>query len=122
MNKASAVDKDKDVLGAGGVDLRYETHEKITIAAIPYNTKELVESAFGKVKPYEHGILPVLVVIRTTPARLCAWLAQCVASDGEHVEAMPPDDVVRFQESETARHADANPLPIPLPRGNKKVR
>ncbi|MEP6963237.1 MAG: hypothetical protein ABI995_14245, partial [Acidobacteriota bacterium] len=39
--------------------------------------------------------------------------------DGEHVEAMTPDDVIRF---EAIRKRPGTPprLPLPLPSGNKK--
>ena len=125
MNKASAVDKDKGRFAVQPASSYpgHATHEKITIAAIPYNTKELVESAFGKVKPYEHGILPVLVVIQngTGKALRMDLKAQYIASDGEHVESMPPDDVVRHQGIQKRPGMPTpNPLPIPLPRGNKK--
>ena len=122
---ALAVDKDKgrfSVQPAASYP-GHETHEKITIAAIPYNTKELVEVAFGKVKPYEHGIMPVLIVIQndTGKALRLDLKAQYVFSDGEHVEAMPPDDVVRYQGIQKRPGMPTpSPIPIPLPRGNKK--
>jgi hypothetical protein len=124
ITAALAVDKGKqfDVQPAESYP-GHETHEKITIAAVPYNTKELVETAFGKVKPYERGILPVLVVIKngTGKALRLDLIAQYVASDGQHVEAMPPDDVVRFQGIQKRPGMPTpNPLPIPLPRGKKK--
>lgn len=100
------------------------THEKITIAAVPYNTKELVETAFGKVKPYEHGILPVLVVIQNNTGkamRLDPLVARYITADGEHVDSMPADDVIRHQGIQKRPGMPTpNPLPIPLPRGNKK--
>jgi len=125
LNKAFAVDKDKGRFGPQAADTYpgHQTHEKITIAAVPYNTKELAESAFGKVKPYERGILPVLVVIQngTGKALRLDLVAQYVASDGAHADAMPPDDVVRFQGIQKRPGMPTpNPLPIPLPRGNKK--
>jgi hypothetical protein len=75
------------------------TQEKITIAAKPYNTNELAATAFGKVRPHERGILPVLVVIQnnTGKALRLDLEAEFVTADREHVEAMSPDDVVRFQ-------------------------
>jgi len=77
----------------------HRTQEKITIAAKPYNTAELAATAFGKVKPHERGILPVLVVIQndTGKALRLDLTAEFVTADGQHVEAMPPDDVIRFQ-------------------------
>src|SRR6516164_7010003 len=42
----------------------HQTLDKITIAAVPFTTDEQTSSAFGKVRPYKYGILPVLVVIQ----------------------------------------------------------
>ncbi|MFN7921333.1 MAG: hypothetical protein U0Q16_14625 [Bryobacteraceae bacterium] len=36
------------------------------VAAQAYTTGEQAKSAFGKVNPYEHGVLPVLLVIENT--------------------------------------------------------
>lgn len=100
----------------------HQTQEKITIAAKPYNTDELAKTAFGKVKPHERGILPVLVVIQNDTGKTLSLnlKAEFVAADGEHAEAMPPDDVVRFQGVQ--KRPDMKPpiAPIPLPRGKKK--
>jgi len=92
---------------------RTRRHEKITIAAIPYNTKELVETAFGKVKPYEHGILPVLVVIQndTGKALRLDLKAQFIFTDGEHVEPCRPTTSSASRES---RNAPACRRPTPL--------
>jgi hypothetical protein len=77
----------------------HQTQEKITIAAKPYNTDELAATAFGKVKPHARGILPVLVVIQNDTGKGLALdiKAEFVTASGEHLEAMTPDDVVRFQ-------------------------
>lgn len=124
VDKALAVDKDKRFTAQPASSYPgHETHEKITIAAAPYNTKELVETAFGKIKPYDYGILPVLVVIQndTGKALRLDLKAQYIAPDGEHVDSMPPDDVVRHQGIQKRPGMPTpNPLPIPLPRGNKK--
>ncbi len=75
------------------------TADKITIAAKPYNTAELAATAFGKVKPHERGILPVLVVIRnnTGKALRLDLKTEFVTADGQHLEAISPDDVIRYQ-------------------------
>src|SRR5690348_16497664 len=41
-----------------------QTNEKVTIAAVPFTSEADVKSAFGKVDPNKHGILPVLLVIQ----------------------------------------------------------
>jgi hypothetical protein len=75
------------------------TADKLTIAAVPYNTAELAATAFGKVKPHERGITPVLVVIKndTGKALRLDLRTEFVTADREHLEAMPPFDVTRYQ-------------------------
>jgi hypothetical protein len=99
----------------------HQTQEKITIAAIPYNTDALAATAFGKVKPHERGILPVLVVIRndTGKALRLDLKTEFVTAEGQHRESIPGADVIRFQGIQK-RPGVPVPLPIPLPRGNKK--
>ena len=77
----------------------HKTQEKITIAAKPYNTAELAATAFGKVKPHERGVLPVLVVMQNDTGKALALnlKAEFVTADGKHLEAMTPDDVIRFE-------------------------
>ncbi|MEO5924060.1 MAG: hypothetical protein ABIR70_09555 [Bryobacteraceae bacterium] len=77
----------------------HQTQDKIIIAAKPYNTDELAATAFGKVKPHARGILPVLVVIQNDTGKglRLDLTAEFVTASGEHLEAMTPDDVVRFQ-------------------------
>ena len=97
------------------------TQEKITIAAKPYNTEELVKMEFGKIKPYEHGIIPVLVVIQNDTGKALSLnlKAEFVSQSGGHGDAIPPDDVTRWQDAQK-RPDQKVPLPIPLPSKNKK--
>lgn len=100
-----------------------QTQEGVTIAAIPYITDEQAKSAFDKVRPYEYGILPVLVVMEnhSNKALRLQLVTDFVTADGEHVEAMPPFDVTRYQGIQRRPGMPTpNPLPIPLPRRNKK--
>lgn len=101
----------------------HQTSENITIAAEPYITQEQAEAAFGKARPYDYGILPVLVVIQNDTGKAMALdlKAEFVTSTGEHLEAMPPDEVQRFQGiQERPGIPRPNPLPIPLPRRNRQ--
>ncbi|MEI9812078.1 MAG: hypothetical protein WDO18_05120 [Acidobacteriota bacterium] len=122
-DKLSAVDKK----GAFRVEAAtaypgHVTQEKITVAAKPYNTTELAAEAFGKVKPHEHGILPVLVVIKndTGKALSLELAAQFVAADGDHGEAMPPFDVQRYQGIQKRPGMKAPTAPLPIPRKKAK--
>src|SRR6188768_2144561 len=64
----------------------HKTQEKITVAAKPYNTDELAKLEFGKVKPHQYGIMPVLVVIQndTGKALKLNLKAEFVSAAGGH--------------------------------------
>jgi len=119
-----AVDKDKGrfVPGSAASYSSHQTQEGITIAAIPYITAEQAATAFAKVNPYEHGILPVLVVIANgsgKPLRL-ALKVQFVDPENRHLDAIPAEDVIYYQGVKKPPRIGPNPLPIPLPRSQKK--
>ena len=61
-----AVDKDNGKFRPGPASSYkgHQTNENITIAAVPYITSDQASSAFGKVNPYQRGILPILVLIQ----------------------------------------------------------
>lgn len=100
----------------------HATQEKITIGVKPYNTDALAATAFGKVKPHERGILPVLVVIQNDTGKALSLdlKAEFVTSTNDHAEAMTPDDVVRFEGIQRRPGMKPPTAPIPLPRKNKK--
>lgn len=120
ITAASAVDKDKGRFAPEPAASYpgHQTQEGITIAAIPYNTDELAATAFGKVKPHEYGVTPVLVVIQNDtgkPLRI-EPVARFETAQGEYVDATPPEDVVRL--NAIKRRPDApsrNPLGVPVP-------
>ena len=73
-----------------------QTVDKVTIAAVPYHTPERAREAFGKLKLFEHGVLPVLVVIQNDSSqalRLDGMRVEYVSSGGTRIEATPPGDV-----------------------------
>lgn len=100
----------------------HATQEKITVGVKPYNTDALAATAFGKVKPHQRGILPVLVVIQNDTGKALSLdlKAEFVTSTNDHAEAMTPDDVVRFEGIQRRPGMKAPTAPIPLPRKNKK--
>jgi hypothetical protein len=125
IKAAWAVDKDKGRFAPGPASSypNRQTQEKITVAAVPYTTDAQAATAFGKVKPHEYGILPVLIVIQndTGKALRVNLKAQYITSEGEHVDSMPAADVLRYQAiRKTPGMPKPSPLPIPLPSGNKK--
>jgi hypothetical protein len=73
------------------------------------------------VKPHQRGILPVLVVIQndTGKALRLDLKAEFVFPDGQHVDSMPGEDVVKFQGIQQ-RPGTRAPSPLPIPRGAKK--
>lgn len=123
ITAALAVDK-KPLFAPGRADSYpgHQTQEKITVAAKPYNTNELAATAFGKVKPHERGILPVLVIIQNGTGRALSLdlKAEFVADDGQHYDAMPAEDVVRFQGVQKVPGGRPPTAPIPIPRSKKK--
>lgn len=115
--------------GAGGqpfhagraADYAHQTSEKVTVGAKPFDTDQLVVSAFGKkLNLLQYGILPVLVVVengRTGTLDLANVQVTLVSSDGRHAEAVPPDDLYSLGTPHGSRSgASQVPLPLPLPK------
>jgi len=121
---AAADDKDKLPFKAGPASSYpgFQSLDKITIAAVPFVTKEQAQTAFGKVNPYDHGILPVLVVLEnaTGKALRLDLQAEYVRPDRKHLDAVPPQDVGHLQGAQRPRMPGTSPNPIPLPRKAKK--
>jgi|SRR5665213_144407 len=121
---AMAVDKDKGhfVPGPASSYAGHQTQEGITIAAVPYVTDDQAKSAFGKVNPYEYGILPVLVIVQNgsgKPLRMDLKV-QFVDPDNHSLDAIPAEDVIYYPGIKKVPRLGPNPLPIPLPRSKKK--
>ena len=73
-----------------------QTNENITVAAVPYDTEELAHKAFGKVNPYQHGVLPVLVIIQNDTGealRLDHLQLEYLGLHGDRIENTPANDV-----------------------------
>jgi hypothetical protein len=96
-----------------------QTQEKITVAAVPYTTADQAASAFGKVNPYAHGILPILVVIANGTGKTLRvdLKAEFDDLDRHHLDAMPPGDVVLFN---GVRKPPPIPYSSPIPRRKPK--
>jgi len=122
---AMAADKDNGRFAPGPAASYsgHQTQEGITIAAIPYVTEEQAKSAFAKVNPYQHGILPVLAIIEngTGKALRLDLKVQFEDSDNHHLDAIPAEDVIYYPGiKKVPRIGPSTPLPIPLPRSKKK--
>src|SRR5215813_4037159 len=102
----------------------HQTQDKITVAAIPYDTEERAAMAFGKANPYKYGILPVLVILQndTGKALKLDLKAEFEDAANRHLDAMPPADVTLWDGSRNKSwKTGSSPLPpLPLPRKPKK--
>src|SRR6266404_9886993 len=68
----------------------HQSVEKITVGVDPYTSSEKLKTAFGKLDPNEHGVLPVLVVIQNDTdksLRLDRLRAGYTGSGGNRVDA-----------------------------------
>src|SRR3954447_18842335 len=75
---------------------RKQTNDSVTIAANPFVSGEKVKTAFGKLDPYQYGVLPVLVVIQNDgkeTIRLDRLKVEYVAPGHQRVDATASRDV-----------------------------
>lgn len=117
---AQGADKDKFTVGPAASYPARQTMDKITVAAIPYDTEEKAHTAFGKLNPNQYGVLPVLVVIQndTGGAIKLDLEAQYVNPTSGHIDATPARDVPYLTGAKRPSMAPS-PIPIPLPRNKK---
>src|SRR5215469_14621619 len=98
ISAAFAADKETVAFRPGPAD-GYEHHQKagtVTIGVDPFNTPEKEKLAFGKLDLYQHGVLPVLVVIQNDgnqALRLDNLKVEYVGPNRNHVDATPGNEV-----------------------------
>jgi hypothetical protein len=95
---AFAADKDAGAFRppAATAYIHHQTNEKVTIGAEPYAYGDKVKLAFGKLVPYNYGVLPVLVTIQNDSdqtLRLDRIQAEYVGPRHDRVPATPARDV-----------------------------
>lgn len=94
---AWAADKDRPFhVGPAAGYVNKQVQGSITIGVEAYDTEAKAKEAFGKAKPYQEGILPVLVVIENSgqkAIRLDQLKAVYVGPNRNRVEATPARDV-----------------------------
>lgn len=121
---AAAADKDKAKFSPGPAASYpgHQSFDKITIAAVPFDSEERAATAFGKVNPYKYGILPVLVVIQNDTGKTLRLdlNAQFIDWQNHHLDAMPPGDVVLYDGARKENWKVPGPSPLPIPRKKKK--
>ncbi len=74
----------------------HQTNDKVTMGVDPYVMGDKIKVAFGKVDPYQYGVLPVLVVIQNdsdVSIKLDALHAEYVGPNGDRVDATAAHDV-----------------------------
>jgi hypothetical protein len=92
-----AADKDRPFhVGPAAGYATKQAQGSVTVAVDPYDTTDKAKDAFGKLNPYQQGILPVLVVIQNdSPKTIRLERIQAVYSgpNRNKVEATPAQDV-----------------------------
>ncbi len=74
----------------------HQANNQVTIGVDTYHTPDKAKTAFGKVNPYDYGVLPVLVVIQNDSSqtiRLDRLKAEYQGPNRERVEATPANQV-----------------------------
>jgi hypothetical protein len=95
----------------------HQTNAQLTIGVEVYESGDKVQAAFGKLEPYQYGILPVLVVIQNDSdksIRLDGMRAEYSGPNHDRVDATPARDVRYLKPPE-------RPNAIPGPAGKVKV-
>jgi hypothetical protein len=95
----------------------HQTNAQLTIGVEAYESGDKVQAAFGKLEPYQYGILPVLVVIQNDSdksIRLDGMRAEYSGPNHDRVDATPARDVRYLKPPE-------RPNAIPGPAGKVKV-
>jgi len=123
-NKAGGADKDrpKFEMAPAASYASHQASEKVTIGAAVYDTAEKAHAAFGKLNPYEYGILPVLVVIQNDSGqtlRVDRMRVDYVDPDGSHVDATAAGDV-KYLNGPRQPKVVPGPLPTSGPRISRK--
>ena len=120
ISTAVGLDKDKKFTPPALSSITAKmTNEGVTVAAVPYNTAEQAKTAFGKVNPYEHGVLPVLIWIQNDTnktVKLDRLRVEYIDRDRSRIENAPASEV---QYLKGPNRPNFNPSPIPGVRINR---
>jgi hypothetical protein len=99
----------------------HQTVAQVTIGAETYAAGDKVRAAFGRLVPYDYGVLPVLVVIQNDSResiRLDQMNAEYVIPRGGRVTATPPGEVRYAHPPHRPDLGAAPPMPIPIKKKN----
>jgi hypothetical protein len=116
---AQAADKDPPPFKAAPAAsyASHQTNGQVTVGVEAYAMGDKIKNAFGKLDPYQHGILPVLVVIQNDSdksIRLDRLKAEYSGPNHDRVDATPARDVRYLKGPD-------RPDAIPGPGGRVKV-
>jgi hypothetical protein len=90
-----------------------QTNQGLTVAAVAYDDADEAKAAFGKLHPYEHGILPVLVLFKNEGSKtlnLEHARFQYLGPGSRKLEETPAEDISRLKGPGRPRY---NPTPLP---------
>jgi hypothetical protein len=117
-----AADKEQAFHAPAAANMAHrQTVGQVTIGAETYVAGEKVRAAFGRLVPYDYGVLPVLVVIQNDSResiRLDQMHAEYVGPHGSRVTATPSGDVKFARPPHRPDLGSAPPMPIPLKKTN----
>ena len=101
-----------------------QTNDNVTVAAEAYDTDELAQTAFGKLNPYQYGVLPILVIIQNDTGqalRLENLTVELIDAANRHVEATPASEVQYINgPSRPSATAGTGGAPLPIPHKKHK--
>ena len=122
ISVATAIDKDKKKFTPPSLDSVESKLENngVTVAAIPYHNETAAKTAFGKLHPYEHGVLPVLIIVQNDTKQAIALQSvkfEYIDRDRTRIEATPASEV---QYLGGPRRPTFTPSPIPGIGGRNK--
>ncbi len=97
-----AVDKDHPAFHPPpAADLpNHQTNDQVTIGVEAYTAGDKIKVAFGKVNPYQYGILPVLISVQNSSGqaiKMDGMKAEYISPLGARIEATPAKDVPSTQ-------------------------
>lgn len=96
------------------------SQQGLVMAAKAYTEDDEMKAPFGKTNPYEHGVLPVLLVMENTGKqvlRLEKIRVQYVTSRRQKIDNVPAADVPFLKAPEKPKY---NPAPLPGIHRKKK--
>ena len=96
------------------------SQQGVVIAGAAYTADEQTKAAFGKLNPYHHGVLPVLLLIENTTSQVISLKklrVEYVDYNGRHIENVPSRDVPYLRGPDRPK-VKVNPIPN-LGRGKK---